>query len=65
MESKNTRQVRLHAKYRQGNYRYCSHGKDVPWLNLSGIWLAKAGFGIGQKIEIRIEEKQLTIKAVD
>lgn len=52
------------VKQAQLHYRWLRE-KQVPWLNLSGIWLANAGFVIGQKIEIRVENKQLTIKAVE
>ena len=58
MEQKTIKRAKLHAKYR------ASQRKDVPWLNLGGLWLAKAGFNVGQKIEIKIEDGQLTIKAV-
>ena len=62
MEEKTIKQAKLHAKY--SRRRLESGSRELPWLNLTGVWLEKAGFGIGQKIEIKIEERQLTIKAI-
>jgi len=55
------KRTKLHAKHRESVNRT---SRDVPWLNVNGLWLERAGFGIGQKVEISIEDKQLTIKAV-
>jgi len=57
------KQAKLHGKYRSPSYR-SSVSPNLPWLNLSGIWLEQAGFCIGQRIEIRIENRQLTIIAL-
>ena len=57
------KRAKLHGKYRSQCYR-SSVNRNLPWLNLSGIWLEQAGFCIGQQIEIRIEDKQLIIKAL-
>ena len=57
------KRAKLHGKYRSPSYR-SSVSRNLPWLNLSGIWLEQAGFCIGQRIEIRVENKHLTIKAV-
>lgn len=60
---KTVRTAKLHAKY---VYRRSLNGggKDLPWLNLTGVWLEQAGFGVGQRIEIKVEDKQLIIKAL-
>jgi toxic protein SymE len=55
------KQVKLHSKSRMSGDRLV---KNVPWLNLSGLWLESAGFNVGQRIEIAIADKQLTIKAL-
>lgn len=34
---------------------------DVPWLNLSGHWLMKAGFNIGDDICIIVQHNYLRI----
>lgn len=55
------RQGKLHGKYRalQKDWR---GGRNVPWLNVSGVWLEKAGFKVGHQIEITVTENQLVIK---
>ena len=60
---KQIKRARLQGKYYTPTYR-SRVGRNLPWLNLSGLWLERAGFGAGQKVEISIEDKQLTIKAV-
>jgi len=60
MSKENTRRVKLHRKYRalESDWR----GRQVPWLNVSGLWLEQAGFNIGDEVEIIIENNLLTIK---
>ncbi|RPD42849.1 SymE family type I addiction module toxin [Chitinophaga barathri] len=36
--------------------------KYLPWLNLSGVWLAQAGFAIGDQLEITVSDGYLEIK---
>lgn len=36
--------------------------KWVPELHMSGVWLEKAGFEIGQVVEIEIRENQLIMR---
>ena len=62
MEDKTIKQAKLHAKYSRRHFE--SGSREFPCLNLTGVWLEKAGFGVGQQIEIRIEESQLIIKAI-
>ena len=57
------KRIKLQSKYYIPTYR-SSIGRNLPWLNLSGLWLERAGFGVGQKVEISIEDKQLTIKTI-
>jgi hypothetical protein len=40
MTVKKSKQVKLQYKTRQLAYSQ----KDVPWLNVSGVWLEHAGF---------------------
>ncbi|MDQ0108948.1 toxic protein SymE [Chitinophaga terrae (ex Kim and Jung 2007)] len=35
--------------------------KKVPWLNLSGVWLEKIGFDVGDNITIVVQNKSLVI----
>ena len=44
----------------------CGQYRDehqVPSLRLAGKWLRQAGFGLGQKVQIRVDQRQLTICA--
>lgn len=63
MADKRTRQVKLHGRSRPltGGWGYHPY-KVVPWLNVSGVWLEKAGFKIGDQVEITIEDNLLLIK---
>lgn len=49
MATKNSKQVKLHGRNRpcQGSM---SGNKDVPWLNVSGVWLEELGFNIGDTV---------------
>jgi toxic protein SymE len=54
------RKAKLHYKSVPRLYDY----KQVPWLNLSGHWLEKAGFKIGDLIAVSVGKNTLTIKKV-
>jgi toxic protein SymE len=54
----NRRRVKLHSKYRALQ----NSSKQVPWLNISGVWLEKAGFKAGDQVEITIKNNLLIIK---
>jgi hypothetical protein len=45
------------------SYRWCG-GENRPLLRLSGKWLARAGFPIGQEFEVAVEEGRLVLEAV-
>lgn len=36
----------------------------VPWVNLSGHWLAQAGFKIGDRISVTVSRDSLKIKKI-
>ena len=55
------RHIKLHGKSRLNTKRL---NRDVPWLNINGLWLERAGFGIGQRVEIAVENRKLTIIAL-
>ena len=38
--------------------------KRIPDIRLCGLWLKKAGFDLGQELEIEVEAGALTIRAV-
>lgn len=52
-----TRIAKIHAK---GAPR-TEHSKTVPWLNLSGVWLEKAGFDVGDNIAIAVRKNTIKI----
>ncbi|MBX2922741.1 MAG: SymE family type I addiction module toxin [Chitinophagaceae bacterium] len=39
--------------------------KNVPWLNVSGAWLAELGFNIGDTVRITTREKLLIIEPLE
>jgi toxic protein SymE len=55
------KRIKLHSKHRS---RVRQPGRNVPWLNINGLWLEHAGFPIGQTVEIAIEPRRLTISAL-
>jgi hypothetical protein len=57
MEAKDQKQVKLQPKRRLLAY----DEKQVPELRISGVWLEKAGFKAGQKVNIEIRDEQLII----
>jgi toxic protein SymE len=58
---KQFKRIKLHGKHR---HRVILPNRDVPWLNINGLWLERAGFGIGQAVEIEVSEGRLIINAV-
>ncbi|HYD21841.1 MAG TPA: SymE family type I addiction module toxin, partial [Flavipsychrobacter sp.] len=54
MIAKNTRQVKLHRKYRPVAGNRWPDYRQVPWLNVSGVWLERAGFRAGDAVEITV-----------
>ena len=62
MIHQNKRKVKLHSKYRDlAAGRWPSY-RQVPWLNVSGVWLERAGFHAGDQVEITVTKNQLVIK---
>jgi hypothetical protein len=56
--NQNSRKAKLHYKSVPRLYEF----KKVPWINLSGFWLSKAGFEIGDNITISVTKETLLIK---
>lgn len=45
-----------------GKYHHrAGHGRDLPWLSMSGLWLEQAGFKIGDQLQIKVENNKLII----
>jgi hypothetical protein len=64
MQNKRIRQVKLHSKYRPSKSKLWmgGNGHEVPWLNVSGNWLAELGFNIGDMVRITAREQLLIIE---
>jgi len=60
MKKETNKKVKMQAKYRPSMSRFGGY-KEVPWLTISGNWLANIGFGIGSRVEIISSENQLII----
>jgi len=61
MSKTTTRKIKLYSQTRTSRTS-CTGLKQVPWLNVSGVWLEQAGFGIGDQIEITVRQNELIIK---
>lgn len=55
------RQVKLHPKY---SPRIATNDKIVPWLTLSGLWLEKAGFNIGDVMAVTVKDDRIVVKRI-
>lgn len=55
---KKTRTLKLHSK----QLRNQNGNRNVPWLNISGLWLEKAGFAIDSQVEVTTHKNKLIIK---
>lgn len=61
MTYRKSKQIKLQPKHRE-----LSHGhKIVPWLSVSGVWLEKLGFKVGDRVNIIIREKLLVIEHIE
>jgi len=63
MKKETNKTVKMQCKYRPSIKNFRGY-KEVPWLTISGNWLAKIGFNIGSSVEIISVENQLIIKKV-
>jgi len=55
---KRVRHLKVHSRYHSRSY---NQYRNVPWLNISGVWLEEVGFNIGDGITVSIEANQLII----
>jgi len=51
------RQLKVSAQYQRRRWQE----RQVPFIRLSGKWLARAGFSIGSAITVRVQERALII----
>lgn len=61
MANKLIRRGKLHGRYQEVRDHW-NCGRNVPWLNIRGLWLERAGFNVGDPIEITVKNGVLTIK---
>lgn len=55
-----SRKLKVYPKYRPLASSYSS--RIVPELRLSGVWLERSGFRIGEQVEIIIRDQEIVIK---
>jgi len=65
-EKYQTRQVKIYRKLRESPnlLMHKKAIKEVPWLNVSGDWLAEMGFKIGTTVIIKVNKNELIIKSL-
>ena len=61
MEKKN-RKLKIYSKSQCHQDGYFSKYKEVPAILLSGEWLAKCNFNIGDHINVEVSDGQLVVK---
>ncbi|WP_116296147.1 SymE family type I addiction module toxin [Cupriavidus taiwanensis] len=35
--------------------------RTIPWIRLRGVWLERAGFGVGQSLKVQVQHKKVVI----
>jgi len=61
--AKTIRHGKLHGQYQEVSNHW-KKGRNVPWLNVRGLWLEDAGFNVGDPIEITVTKGKLVVKKV-
>ena len=61
MKKETRKKVKMQSKIRPSIKSFRGY-KEVPWLTISGNWLSRIGFNIGNVVEIISAENQLIIK---
>ncbi|PSL17789.1 SymE family type I addiction module toxin [Chitinophaga ginsengisoli] len=61
MANKALRRGKLHGRY-QTLSKHWHGGRNVPWLNVRGLWLEEAGFNVGDPIDIIVGKGKLIVK---
>jgi len=56
------RLARIHSTYRPR--RGAEPGKVLPMVRLSGKWLREAGFPVGRRFSVEVEDGELVIRAL-
>ena len=61
MANKALRRGKMHGQY-QAVSNHWNRGRNVPWLNVRGLWLEEAGFNVGDPIDIIVGKGKLIVK---
>lgn len=64
VENENQPELPITSRQIVVSYLVQSRGRDlvsVPYIRLSGLWLNRAGFPIGARIEVRIKRGKLLL----
>ena len=63
---KNNTQKKIRTLTIQRDVRYGMNYifKEIPTLRLAGLWLKKAGFEPGRKVQVEVKPKKLVIKTI-
>lgn len=60
-EHKKTIKIQSRSRIREGlNEKY----SRVPSISLSGVWLEKRGFSIGERVEVRVKGNQIILTKI-
>ena len=62
-QTKHIKVNKIYYDYKPKNAEPCSVTPPVPWIQLKGKWLAKAGFNIDTPIRIEISNGRLILTA--
>lgn len=67
MAAKNKKEVKLQGKFRVGKSPVMGKRweKEVPWLNVSGVWLEELGFKVGETVNITTSNRLLIIEPLE
>jgi hypothetical protein len=60
-EHKKTIKIQSRSRKREGlNVKY----SRVPSITLSGLWLERQGFSIGERVEVRVKGNQIILTKI-
>lgn len=62
MKNKTQKQVRILTIQSDTRYGMNYLFKEIPKLRLTGLWLVKAGFRPGQKVQVEVKPGELILK---
>lgn len=60
-----SRQLKVSPSRYDVHMRHWPLPPPVPFIRLRGYWLDKAGFGVGQRVNIQVTDRCITITTTD